>query len=183
MTCPQCDTPGNADNGTRKLDRRKLLTCLAVLANGAAGVVLGVPLLGYLLKPWIGSKQDQWVELGPIDSFSEDETRFVHVDNPVVEAWSGESAKVAMYIRREPADAFIAFAVNCTHLECPVAWFPESGLFLCPCHGGVYKADGTNVAGPPPRPLFRYPCRVENGKLFVLVGHLPTLADAPHNHA
>lgn len=177
MTCPRCDSSTNEQNGKNEFSRRKLLNWLAVLVSGAAGVILGLPLLGYLLKPWLRGKPDQWVEVGPIASFAEHETQFVHVDNPVVGAWSGESGKVAMYVRREPADAFTVFAVNCTHLECPVAWFPESGLFLCPCHGGVYTADGTNVAGPPPRPLFRYPCRIENGDLFVLVGHLPTLAD------
>ena len=81
-----------------------------------------------------------------------------------------------MYVRRKEGK-FTVFAVNCAHLECPVAWFPESGLFLCPCHGGVYTEDGTNVAGPPPRPLFQYKHRVENGKLLVRLGHLPNLSE------
>jgi menaquinol-cytochrome c reductase iron-sulfur subunit len=38
-------------------------------------------------------------------------------------------------------------------------------LFLCPCHGGVYYKDGNVAAGPPPRPLFRYDVRVENGEV------------------
>jgi len=38
-------------------------------------------------------------------------------------------------------------------------------LFMCPCHGGVYYNDGQVAAGPPPRPLFRYDVRVENGEV------------------
>ena len=36
---------------------------------------------------------------------------------------------------------------------------PDAELFLCPCHGGVYYADGTVAGGPPPQPLFRYGVR------------------------
>ncbi len=43
---------------------------------------------------------------------------------------------------------FLVFAVNCAHLGCPVAWFPQSGLFMCPCHGGVYYANGERASGP-----------------------------------
>ena len=52
-------------------------------------------------------------------------------------------------------DRFQVFAINCAHLGCPVRWFPESGLFMCPCHGGVYYDDGARASGPPPRGLYR----------------------------
>lgn len=177
MTTSHENENAQSEDGENRIGRRSLLTWLAVIANGVAAALVGVPAIGYLLKPWTRRSRDRWVEVGAVESFVEHETRFVHVANPLLEAWSGASAKVAMYVRREPANGFTVFAVNCTHLECPVAWFPESGLFLCPCHGGVYNADGTNVAGPPPRPLYRYPWRIDKGKLLVQVGHLPTLAD------
>jgi Rieske Fe-S protein len=61
-----------------------------------------------------------------------------------------------------------------------VSWFPQSGLFMCPCHGGVYYADGKRASGPPPRGLFR--CKVDKdalkkGKLRVQAPHYPTLQD------
>jgi len=46
-----------------------------------------------------------------------------------------------------------------------VRWLEGAELFMCPCHGGVYYDDGTVAAGPPPRPLFRYDVRVENGEV------------------
>ena len=48
---------------------------------------------------------------------------------------------------------------------------------MCPCHGGVYYEDGARAAGPPPRGLFEYSTKIENGKLYVKGGILPTLSE------
>jgi Rieske Fe-S protein len=76
---------------------------------------------------------------------------------------------------------FLILAVNCAHLGCPVEWFQESGLFMCPCHGGAYYANGERASGPPPRGL--YPCvyRVTRDRgalnLEIQAPHYPTLQD------
>ncbi|HEY1435471.1 MAG TPA: Rieske 2Fe-2S domain-containing protein, partial [Thermoanaerobaculia bacterium] len=81
------------------------------------------------------------------------------------------------WVRRTQGTEFQVFAVNCAHLGCPVRWFPQSNLFLCPCHGGAYYADGARAAGPPPRGLFRYDIKVENDRLFIKAGMMPTLGN------
>jgi Rieske Fe-S protein len=48
---------------------------------------------------------------------------------------------------------------------------------MCPCHGGVYYADGSHASGPPPRGLFEYTYKVEGGQLWVRGGELPTLSE------
>ena len=68
---------------------------------------------------------------------------------------------------------FTAFTVHCTHLGCPVRWVADAKLFLCPCHGGVYYADGTVSAGPPPKPLPQYPVRVRDGQVEILTSPIP----------
>jgi hypothetical protein len=50
-----------------------------------------------------------------------------------------------------------------------------SGLFLCPCHGGAYYADGSRASGPPPRGLFQYEHKVDSGRLWIRAGMMPTL--------
>ena len=75
------------------------------------------------------------------------------------------------------ATEFQVFAVNCAHLGCPVRWFPQSSLFMCPCHGGAYYADGSRASGPPPRGLFHYDFKVENDRLFIQAGMMPTLGN------
>ena len=68
---------------------------------------------------------------------------------------------------------FTAFAVNCTHLACPVNWQAQAEIFLCPCHGGVFYGDGRVAAGPPPRPLPRYDVRVQGNNVQILTRPVP----------
>jgi Rieske Fe-S protein len=52
-------------------------------------------------------------------------------------------------------------------MQCPVRWEPPLGQFLCPCHGGLYAIDGTNVGGPPPKPLPEYVHRLVGNVLYI----------------
>jgi menaquinol-cytochrome c reductase iron-sulfur subunit len=86
----------------------------------------------------------------------------------------GKTVDTACWVRRVGGDQFQVFAVNCAHLGCPVRWFPQSGLFMCPCHGGAYYRDGSRASGPPERGLFEYPNKVQNGLVTIEAGELPT---------
>jgi len=79
-------------------------------------------------------------------------------------------------VRRIAGNQFQVFAINCAHLGCPVRWFSQSKLFMCPCHGGAYYQDGSRASGPPERGLFQYEYKIESDNLIVKVGDLPTLA-------
>ncbi|HKV81405.1 MAG TPA: Rieske (2Fe-2S) protein [Candidatus Sulfotelmatobacter sp.] len=87
--------------------------------------------------------------------------------------WAGVTAETAAWLRRVDELQFKAFSVDCTHLGCPVRWLPAADLFMCPCHGGVFYADGRVASGPPPKPLTTYPVRVENGQVQILTSPLP----------
>jgi menaquinol-cytochrome c reductase iron-sulfur subunit len=54
-----------------------------------------------------------------------------------------------------------------------VQWVPDGQLFLCPCHGGVYYRNGEVAAGPPPKALFRYNVRVNNGQVEIQTHAIP----------
>ena len=153
--------------------RRRFLSRLSIGLSALAAAVVGVPIVSYLLSPLINPAPDVWRAVGSVDQFKIGETVQVAIDDPSPLAWAGQTARTAAWLRRESASEFIAFTVNCTHLGCPVNWRPDSELFLCPCHGGVYYADGTVAGGPPPRQLFRYDVRIRNGNVEVLTGALP----------
>jgi Rieske Fe-S protein len=38
-------------------------------------------------------------------------------------------------------------------------------MFVCPCHGGKYNADGRAVAGPPPYALKEHKVTEKDGKI------------------
>jgi nitrite reductase/ring-hydroxylating ferredoxin subunit len=162
----------------RLISRRWLLFKAAIGLNALIGAVLAVPVVRYLLAPWRkDASYDSWVSLGSLDAFPAGETRLANYRNPSADPWDGETDNVACYVRRESADQFRVFAVNCAHLGCPVRWFPQSQLFMCPCHGGVYYADGSRASGPPERGLFTYNWRIASGELEIDAGQMPTLSN------
>jgi Rieske Fe-S protein len=159
------------------LSRRSLFMKMAILCNGLVAVVLAVPIVRFLVAPITRSRANgylAWVSLGPVGQFPEGETRLATFRNPYVTPTDGKTADTACWVRRVEGEKFQVFAVNCAHLGCPVRWFPQSGLFMCPCHGGVYYRDGARASGPPERGLFEFPYKVESGNITINAGQLPT---------
>lgn len=159
------------------LSRRSVLAKIGLLFNGAIGIVLAVPVVRYLLSPVIGkgnSGHNAWLSLGALGEFPEGQTRLATFRSPAANPSDGETANIPCWVRRVGGENFQVFAINCAHLGCPVRWFPQSGLFMCPCHGGVYYSDGSRASGPPERGLFEYSYKVDQGKLLIQPGEMPT---------
>src|SRR5215475_11681409 len=161
----------------KKIDRRAMLVRLGLFANGIVGVALAVPMIRYLFSSVTRGRAGaylSWVPLGPVRQFPEGQTRLATFRNPYAMPTDGKTVDTACWVRRIEGDRFQVFAVNCAHLGCPVRWFPQSGLFMCPCHGGAYYRDGARASGPPERGLFEYPYKVQNGLVTIQAGELPT---------
>ena len=166
-----------------RISRRTFMMNVGIALNAVVGVAIAVPVVAYLLGPVL-RKKDQylaWVDLGDVGQFRAGETRLVNFRNPFTTAWDGETANLPAYVRSAAPGEFTVFAVNCAHLGCPVRWFSESQLFMCPCHGGVYYADGSRASGPPERGLFTYDTKIENGHLLIDAGQMPTLSNRASN--
>jgi menaquinol-cytochrome c reductase iron-sulfur subunit len=160
-----------------ELPRRAFLLKLGLLMNGVAAAFVGVPVLGYVLSSFRTSgPYKSWISLGAVADFPVNQTRLATYRNPYTRPWDGQTADIPCWVRRTEGDKFQIFAINCTHLGCPVRWFQESHLFMCPCHGGAFYEDGSHASGPPPRGLYEYNYRVEDGQLWVEGGQLPTLS-------
>lgn len=157
--------------------RRNFLLGLGLGLNVVAGAMISVPILGYVLSSFVKKYPVEWISLGPLDKFPIGKTRLATYENPEARPWDGETATIPCWVRRVDADQFQIFAINCTHLGCPVRWFEESKLFLCPCHGGAFYENGDHASGPPPRGLYTYKFKVDNNELFVSAGVLPNLGN------
>jgi menaquinol-cytochrome c reductase iron-sulfur subunit len=159
------------------VSRRTMLVKLGLSFNAIIGVFLAVPVLRYLLSPVTRGKKlgyESWLPLGGVGQFPAGQTRLATYRNPVVNPWDGETGDIACWVRNLDDRTFQVFAINCAHLGCPVRWFAQSSLFMCPCHGGVYYQDGSRASGPPERGLFEYHYKIEDGKLFIRAGEMPT---------
>src|ERR1700732_1900087 len=159
------------------LSRRGLFMKLGILFNGLVATAPAVPIIGFVLSSITRGRANaylSWVPLGSVNEFPEGETRLATFTNPNVMPSDGKTVDTACWVRRIEGNQFQVFAVNCAHLGCPVRWFPQSGLFMCPCHGGAYYQDGSRASGPPERGLFEYPHKIENGLVTIQAGELPT---------
>jgi menaquinol-cytochrome c reductase iron-sulfur subunit len=167
-----------APNNPATHSRRVFLFKLSLALNAAVGAVLAVPLFGYLLGPALkkSSATGAWIPLGPLTSFPIGETRLANFRSPVASFNDGDTANTACWVRRIADRQFQVFAINCAHLGCPVRWFAQSKLFLCPCHGGAYYEDGSRASGPPERGLFQYRYQIANNSLLIHAGDMPTLS-------
>ncbi len=175
------DTPSTDTNdanaatqtGRTARTRRELLTLVSVGLGGIAATIVAIPVIGALVAPLVRAQPGEWRAVGAVDSFKVGETKDVTFLDSSPLAWAGPAANTAAWLRRVSDQEFQAFAINCTHLGCPVRWLQQADLFMCPCHGGVFYKDGSVAAGPPPKPLSVYPVRVRNGQVEIQTSAIP----------
>jgi Rieske Fe-S protein len=161
-----------------RITRRTFMMNVGIALNAIVGIAIATPVVVYLFGPVLRRKEYRhWIAIGAVNEFHPGETKLVTYRNPFRESWDGETDKVPAYVRCTAPGKFVVFAINCAHLGCPVRWFSESQLFMCPCHGGVYYADGSRASGPPERGLFTYDAKIENGQLMIDAGQMPTLSN------
>jgi menaquinol-cytochrome c reductase iron-sulfur subunit len=153
--------------------RRRFLARVSVGLGGCMGLAVGAPLVGFVVAPLFRQVPFEWRAVGKVNAFKVGETVAVIFVDASPLPWAGVTAKTAAWLRRKSETEFVAFAVNCAHLGCPVRWLPDAQLFMCPCHGGVYYQDGTVAAGPPPHPLPQYPVRLQDGNVEILTVPIP----------
>jgi Rieske Fe-S protein len=159
-----------------RVTRRMFLMNVGIALNAIVAFAIATPVVAYVLGPVMRRKEYlAWVPIGSPEDFPAGETKLITFKNPFTNPWDGDTAMVPAYVRSTALGDYTVFAINCAHLGCPVRWFSESQLFMCPCHGGVYYADGSRASGPPERGLFTYEQKIENGKLMINAGQIPTL--------
>jgi menaquinol-cytochrome c reductase iron-sulfur subunit len=154
-------------------ERRTFLMGLSAGLAGVAGLLIGIPVIGFLIAPVRRPIPDAWRPVGRIGDFPVGAMVKVAYADPEPLPWAGFIADSAVWLDRRDADTFVALSMYCTHTGCPVEWAQSTGLFFCPCHGGTFNRDGSVAAGPPPRPLDRHETRVRNGMLEIRTRRIP----------
>jgi menaquinol-cytochrome c reductase iron-sulfur subunit len=161
-----------------KVTRRTFMMSVGIALNAMVALAIATPVVAYLLGPVTRRKEYRhWIDIGALGDFQPGQTRLITYRNPFSDSWDGETANIPAYVRCVAPNQFVVFAINCAHLGCPVRWFSESQLFMCPCHGGVYYADGSRASGPPERGLFTYEVKTQSGRLMIDAGQMPTLSN------
>lgn len=167
--------------------RSRFLEATTIGLSAAIGGVLTLPVLGFMVLPSFTNVEEDEVDLGPIENFPEDD--YV-IASYLALPERGEVSRRTAFVRNNgPAESgdpsFTILYSRCVHLGCPVQ--PNGPIdeamkkevdgvelrpvlaqsFGCPCHGGLYDAEGNRRAGPPVRSMDRYTFSIRNGRLIL----------------
>ncbi len=151
------------------LDRRVFLgRCIVFLGSLMAVAIGGAGGGGYVLGPLFQKRQEDWVDLDAVADLRPGSPVKVEFVRRRRDAWLTTERRSSAWVLTPNGKEFIVFDPRCTHLGCPYRWDEAQKQFLCPCHAAVFDSQGNVVAGPPPRPLDRYPWKVQAGRLLIL---------------
>jgi menaquinol-cytochrome c reductase iron-sulfur subunit len=134
---------------------------------GVGGLVLGIPLVGSLIGPAFRKKRARWSRAAAVADLPEGTPTVLPFIDRSSDAYLRETVTRNVWAVRRSATDVTVYSPICTHLGCRYDWEPNSGRFLCPCHGSVFALDGKVLGGPAPRPLDTLPVKIENGELYV----------------
>jgi Rieske Fe-S protein len=153
------------------ISRRGFVAGVVGLVGGVITVVVGLPVIGYIISPALQKgSEEEWIVLGPASSVP------LGIPTPFTYSlvkkvgWKIERINRTVYAVTEDGLNFVVLSDACTHLSCKVTWQGEQGAYVCPCHDGLFDMLGFVTSGPPPKPLYRYENQVENDQLMILVG-------------
>ncbi len=145
-----------------------ILTINGVGAGTA--LLIGAPIVGSVLSPLFVKRKTAWVMVADIASVAVGVPTAYVVNLPIDEGWQVPPVPRTVYVVKlnlTGAVELITLSNVCTHMQCDVHWDVNLKQFLCPCHGGLYSINGTNIGGPPPWPLFRYEHKLVGSTLYV----------------
>jgi quinol---cytochrome c reductase iron-sulfur subunit, bacillus type len=150
------------------MDRRTFLSRLTYLFSFLTATLISLPFFRFLFGFTSTGETNRWYKLVSLDSpeLSEEVSR-VRCTRVVRQGWQSRITEEIVWVRKKKDGSFIVFDTHCTHLGCAVSWESKDRKFHCPCHGGVYDADGNRIEGPPPRPLQRYETKIADGALQI----------------
>lgn len=151
------------------INRRSFFGALMAIGSAGMGAVLAVPVLRYVLYPlYAKATGTEWSDVGK-------ESEFADSKEPVRktitftqrDGWREVVSSQSVYVTRDESGQLAILSAICPHLGCSVSWQAGNDKFVCPCHGGEFKADGQHIFGPPPRAMDRLPTQLKDGKLQV----------------
>jgi len=136
--------------------RRRFINWL--LGTSVGGLVLAIlyPAGRYLVPPRSGESAASTVTLPfkPDDVAPDTAKIFKFGNRPGI-------------ILRTTTGELRAFSATCTHLGCIVQYRSDLQQIWCACHNGHFDLNGTNVAGPPPKPLEAFAVNVRGDQIVV----------------
>lgn len=154
---------------TQAVDTKRRDFLEAAALSGIVVLVTGIPLASYVIAPALNKGIGKWIEFGTEESLSLGTVTMRTYDFMAKDGWLVLPQRGFIWIRSEPDRRLTVFSSTCTHLACSVVWRETEKIFECPCHSGIFDAEGRPISGPPRRPLEVLKHKIEDGKLMVFL--------------
>ena len=149
------------------ISRRKFLGAGIGAISGTIALGLGGAAVISIAAPALTNKREgKWVEAGNVADMPAGQFNQVNLVYDAKDGWMDGKVKMLAYVKIE-GENISAFSAMCSHLGCNVNYDETTGGFKCPCHTGIYDANGKNISGPPPKPLKKLEAKIEDGKLML----------------
>jgi menaquinol-cytochrome c reductase iron-sulfur subunit len=167
--CPREKEQTLTSTEPASLERRSFLGVLTTIGTVGMGAVLFVPLMKFAMHPLLANTTEtEWSEVGPVEEFGAATAplkKLVVIEQR--DGWRKVTSEKPVYVLPSSTGEFKVLSAVCPHLGCSVPWKEQDKTFVCPCHVGIFDAEGRRVAGPPPRDMDSLESKVENGVLKV----------------
>lgn len=150
------------------ISRRKFFTSMTMFLGGVISSVLGWNVGRYFISPIWQQKKESFIEVVPLEALPKGTPVNVNYVQRKMDGWMAVEGLNTVWLSRGENNEITAFSPKCTHLGCPYRWDEETGTFVCPCHTAVFSKTGEVISGPPPRPLDRFPVKIEDGIVMIL---------------
>jgi Rieske Fe-S protein len=152
--------------------RRRFLGLLTNVLMAVIGMLVAIPALGYFLAPLRRRTEGSgptFADAGPLSDIPMHQWKLHSLELVTQNGWKKTRVRQAVWMRREGEEdrGITVLSSICPHLGCPINWHPDQSQFVCPCHGGLFNADGQNTGGPPPRRMDPLEFEVRAGHLWV----------------
>lgn len=144
---------------------------LVIFVNSVVALIGGglTAILGAFAVRSSAKEDERWIRAGSVADLSPNVPVPRVLATARQDGWYRERARETVFLVWDGDQTVHALSATCTHLGCQVRWDAQSTRFRCPCHGGVFDAQGNVVEGPPPRALDRVDARLDESGTSVLV--------------
>src|SRR5438045_3541915 len=159
--------PFSDEPPTNASGRRSFLAALLAAGSAAVGALLAAPVARFTLHPILArTTEKSWSDVGAVNEFHEAHApikKLVTITQR--DGWRKIVMEEPVYVTKTAEDQLIVLSAVCTHLGCAVPWIEKEKKFVCPCHLGIFSAEGKLLGGPPPRDMDRLETKIEDGIL------------------
>ena len=155
--CPQNPQTSSSREGQAGTGPSRRSFVNWVLGTGAGSVLAAIfyPVVRFIIPPKIAEAETSQVLAGKVSELGQTRWKIFRF---------GSSPGILV---RTQEGEYRALSATCTHLDCTVQFKSDVDQIWCACHNGFYDLHGTNIAGPPPKPLTAYTVNVVGDDIFV----------------